>query len=156
MQVLNFYHLNRTIPDNAVYIGRANRKLGLIGSRFANPFPITEQDDRDAVVTKYGQWLWGQLKAGTITEAHLLELEGKDLVCYCAPKRCHGDVLKNAVAWARLRADGRLPPAGEVAEAPSQPAPPASAAEPAAELVATLADTAQPVVRANRPRPFRR
>lgn len=124
MNVLNFYHLNRTIPDNAVYIGRANRKLGLVGSRFANPFPITEQDDRDAVVAKYGQWLWAQLKSGTITEQHLLELEGKDLVCYCAPKRCHGDVLKNAVAWARLRADGVLPPAGDTsapAPAPSVP-----------------------------------
>lgn len=148
MQVLNFYHLNRTIPDNAVYIGRANRKLGLPGSRFANPFPITEQDDRDAVVAKYGQWLWAQLKAGTITEAHLLELEGKDLVCYCAPKRCHGDVLKNAVAWARLRADGKLPPPNEapVDRSPASVSTPMSTETP--ERIATPSP--------QRPRAFRR
>ncbi|RTL63807.1 MAG: DUF4326 domain-containing protein, partial [Hyphomicrobiales bacterium] len=45
--------------------------------------------DRTAVIAKYERWLADQ--------RHLLrsldELRGCDLVCFCAPQPCHGDLL---------------------------------------------------------------
>lgn len=108
MAVLNFYHLNKVIPDTAVYVGRRNVKFGLPQSPFANPEPLKDESDRAANLQRYQGWLWNNLKTGRITEAQLLELEHKDVVCYCAPKACHGDVVSRAVAWAVRRRDAGL------------------------------------------------
>ncbi len=102
-QVLNIYKIGKVIPDNAVYIGRPNTALGLSGSKFANKFPITETESREIVIEKYRKWLWGQIKTGNISLEDLLSLEGKDLVCYCAPQACHGDILLEAIKWARQK-----------------------------------------------------
>lgn len=32
-----------------------------------------------------------------IQEEQLLELDGLDLVCFCAPKRCHGHTTKKII-----------------------------------------------------------
>lgn len=72
---------NTEITPNSVYIGR--------GSKWGNPFILNENTTRKEVVKKYEIYLLANpdlLKA-------LYELKGKDLVCYCAPKECHGDVL---------------------------------------------------------------
>lgn len=102
-EVLNIYKIGKVIPEGAEYIGRANSSLSLSGSKFANIYPITETDTREIVIDKYRKWLWGQIKSGEITLEDLLELEGKDLVCYCAPQACHGDILLEAVKWARKK-----------------------------------------------------
>lgn len=69
------------VPADAVYIGR--------GSKWGNPFRIGPNGDRAAVIAKYERWLADQ--------HHLLgaldELRGRDLVCFCAPRPCHGDLL---------------------------------------------------------------
>jgi Domain of unknown function (DUF4326) len=41
------------------------------------------------VIAKYRQWLCDQPDL----LAQLPELRGRDLVCWCAPEACHGDVL---------------------------------------------------------------
>jgi hypothetical protein len=68
------------VPADAVYIGR--------GSKWGNPFKIGRDGDRVAVIAKYERWLADQ--------HHLLraldELRGH-LVCFCAPRSCHGDLL---------------------------------------------------------------
>lgn len=46
MAVLNFYHLSKVIPDNAVYIGRAMPHFGLKQSKFANPFKLSKEEPR--------------------------------------------------------------------------------------------------------------
>lgn len=84
-KVLNKYH--RFIPEEAVYIGRP--------SFWGNPFPLpigrkATDEERNECLEKYEAWLK--------TQPHIIarakeELRGKDLVCFCAPKRCHGDVL---------------------------------------------------------------
>jgi hypothetical protein len=78
-RVLNKHHAG--IPAGALYIGR--------GSKWGNPFRIGRDGDRAAVVAKYERWLADQ--------HHLLraldELRGRDLVCFCAPWACHGDLL---------------------------------------------------------------
>jgi hypothetical protein len=98
--VLNFYALGKQVPENAVYIGRGNQKLGLHHSMFANPFPINAEQDRDAVVEKYKNWIWKEIKEGSFLLEDILKLQGKDLVCYCAPKKCHGDILEKVIVWA--------------------------------------------------------
>jgi Domain of unknown function (DUF4326) len=58
---------------------------------------------RDQVIAKYRLWLWAEIKAGRIDLANLAALHGKTLGCWCAPKRCHGEVLARAAAWAAAR-----------------------------------------------------
>lgn len=67
--------------QSGVYIGR--------GSKWGNPFVIGMDGTRDDVCDKYEAWLLGQPQ---LLES-LHELRGRNLVCYCAPKRCHGDLL---------------------------------------------------------------
>ena len=90
MAVLNKH--KHGIPAGAVYIGR--------GSKWGNPFVIGRDGDRDAVCDKHKQHLWNQIQSGKVTVADLLALKGKDLVCFCAPHRCHGHTLEQAIAWA--------------------------------------------------------
>lgn len=89
------------IPAGAVYIGR--------GSKWGNPFRIGPDGDRSTVIAKHERWLADQhqlLRA-------LDELRGRDLVCFCAPLACHGDLLSRLANasrderiawWRRLKA----------------------------------------------------
>jgi hypothetical protein len=74
------------IPKDAVYIGRGR------GSKWGNPFVIDKDGSRADVIEQYERWLCdspeGQRLLGRIGE-----LRGRDLVCWCAPEACHGDVL---------------------------------------------------------------
>lgn len=66
------------IPTNSVYIGRP--------SKWGNPFMVGRDGTRDEVIRKYKEWVKSQ-------DMNFEELRGKDLVCWCAPLACHGDVL---------------------------------------------------------------
>lgn len=55
------------------------------------------EEERQRVVSEYETWLWQQISNNKITKEDLLKLNGKKLVCYCAPKDCHGNVVKNAI-----------------------------------------------------------
>ena len=79
-KVLNKY--KDGVPTGAIYIGRP--------SKWGNPFVIGKDGDRDEVIAKYRAWL---LTQPATVEAAKRELVGKDLVCFCSPKSCHGDVL---------------------------------------------------------------
>ena len=72
-------HCNHEPYD--VYIGR--------GSRWGNPFRIGLDGNRDEVIDKYADWLMTQ----SILLAKVGQLKDKRLGCYCAPKRCHGNIL---------------------------------------------------------------
>jgi hypothetical protein len=72
-------------PDS-VYIGR--------GSEWGNPFVIGRDGDRAAVIAKYRAWFLQRVTEDEGFRRRLRQLEGKTLVCYCAPAACHGDVLK--------------------------------------------------------------
>ena len=84
-RVLN-YHRDR-LPAGAVYIGRKWRHLP--ASRWGNPFIEGRHGTRAEVIAKYRVWICNQ--PGLI--AALPELRGRNLVCFCAPSPCHGDVL---------------------------------------------------------------
>ena len=70
----------KDVPRDAVYIGRP--------SKWGNPFVIGMDGTRAEVVEKYERWL-----ETSDLRSQLGELRGKDLVCYCSPLQCHGDVL---------------------------------------------------------------
>lgn len=65
-----------------VYIGR--------GSKWGNPFKMDKNNSREDVIERYEKWIRG--KPNLLKD--LPELIGKKLGCFCAPKACHGDILK--------------------------------------------------------------
>lgn len=79
MKVLN--KATDVLTDDSIYIGRP--------SRFGNPFIIGKDGNRAEVLAKYENFIRN--------DKQLLEdikvLTGKDLVCWCVPQRCHGDVI---------------------------------------------------------------
>jgi hypothetical protein len=69
------------MPENAVYVGRP--------SRLGNPFQVGRDGTRLEVIRKYED----RLMRRPDLLALLPDLRGKDLICWCAPKPCHADVL---------------------------------------------------------------
>jgi uncharacterized protein YebE (UPF0316 family) len=67
--------------DSDVYIGR--------GSKWGNPFVIGKDGDRNLVIKKFKKYF----DSNNELKKDIQELRGKNLVCYCSPKKCHGEVL---------------------------------------------------------------
>ena len=79
------------VGPNEVYISSQTRD-GWRKSKWGNPFRLPHNastEQRAEVIAMYRRWLLGQ--SGLM--AALPELRGKDLLCWCAPEACHGDVL---------------------------------------------------------------
>ena len=72
-----------------VYIGRP--------SKWGNPYMIGKDGTREEVIEKYESWLFAG--KSDLRFLDLMELVGKDLVCWCAPLPCHGDVLLRLVKY---------------------------------------------------------
>ena len=90
-RVLNFRTAG--LPEGAIYIGRAMPRAKLRReSKWRNPFKLAKQatpEERAAVLAIYECYL----RASPKLMAALPELHGCDLVCWCAPEPCHGDLL---------------------------------------------------------------
>ena len=65
------------VPKGAVYCGRP--------SRWGNPYIIGRDGDRDRVCDLFETLI--------LPDLDVTPLKGKDLVCFCAPRRCHCDAL---------------------------------------------------------------
>lgn len=79
---MKIYNKNKPYPSDAVYIGR--------GTDWGNPFIMKRESDRFDVCSKFLKYaLWRR----TIEPDWLEPLRGKSLVCHCAPKKCHGEIL---------------------------------------------------------------
>lgn len=78
------------IPKDAVYIGR--------GSSYGNPYTHMEGktlaefkvDTREESIKKYEDYIRSNPE---LIEKVKRDLKGKDLVCFCKPLPCHGDIL---------------------------------------------------------------
>lgn len=69
------------IPATAVLVDRT--------TKWGNPFRAGRDGGRADVIAKYELYLtWHPELTGAFDE-----LRGKDLICHCAPKQCHADVL---------------------------------------------------------------
>ena len=80
-RVLNARQVGKLTTDTKVYVGRP--------SKWGNPFVIGRDGTRDDVIAKYRAWIVEQPDR----MRSLGELCGRNLVCWCAPQTCHGDVL---------------------------------------------------------------
>jgi hypothetical protein len=80
-KVLNAREVGKRPRPDRVYVGRP--------SKWGNPFVIGRDGSRGEVIAKYRTWIVQQRALMSV----LHELRGKDLVCWCAPERCHADVL---------------------------------------------------------------
>jgi len=93
------------------YIGRRQqihrRKDVQAGSPLANPYHFTREEDRNHVINQYRVWLWRKIQASDVEVLQelrrLLTLarrpEGVTLLCWCAPKPCHGIIIARALQW---------------------------------------------------------
>lgn len=88
-KVLNTRWQKSTNKNGSVYIGRP--------SKYGNPFSHLENTKaaykvatREEAVRKYEEWI---LNNPVLLEQAKIELKGKDLICWCRPAACHGDVL---------------------------------------------------------------
>lgn len=68
-----------------IYIGR--------GSKWGNPFHIGKDGNRKEVIEKYRNMIINNKKLFN----SLNELDNKILGCWCKPKACHGDILKELI-----------------------------------------------------------
>jgi hypothetical protein len=93
-----YVYVGRSAPNNAMFAVRQESPL-------ANPFVIGKDGDRKQVIEKYRKWLWEQCKIPQSTAKRELDRlvekykrgESIVLVCWCAPKRCHADIIKRAI-----------------------------------------------------------
>ena len=80
-RVLNVKKVGKRPAADRIYVGRP--------TKWGNPFIIGRDGTRDEVIAKYRAWIARQ----PALLAALHELRGKNLVCWCAPERCHAEVL---------------------------------------------------------------
>lgn len=106
MPVINL-HQNPTLkslsqrdwPREFVYIGRSGR--GFTGE-FGNPVKVNEECPvcgtrhvRPASTLEcYRIWLEKEVRENSEFREMVLQLAGKTLVCFCAPRPCHGNILE--------------------------------------------------------------
>jgi len=84
-----------TFRGKGVYVGRPNI--------LSNPFKITKDQTRELAIQRYGQMIIHavHVKKNPIflhelrkLEAHLIDHQKINLICYCSPEPCHADIIK--------------------------------------------------------------
>lgn len=80
--VFKVWHRKGNYPKDAIYVGRP--------TKWGNPVHLDNEYDREEVLLDYEKWL---MKQPELVKAVKEELKGHHLVCWCAPKRCHADIL---------------------------------------------------------------
>lgn len=89
--------VNKYKESNHVYCGR--------GSALGNPFPMKNENQRDEVCDKYKDYFYQEVVVKK-NEKMLKELRNiykfakkgnVNLGCFCAPKRCHCDTIKEFI-----------------------------------------------------------
>lgn len=98
--------ITHSITPDDIYIGR--------GSALGNPYTGSKKvestkaefqcESRDEAINKYSQWLDDKIKQKdsqvrkALNEIYLKAKRGDvNLVCYCSPQNCHGDIIKNKI-----------------------------------------------------------
>ena len=84
--VVNIHH-------GATYDERIDR-----ASIFGNPFHLGRDGDRTTVLEKYRTYFLRRVDDDAEFRRRVLELRGKKLGCWCAPKLCHGMIIAEWLA----------------------------------------------------------
>lgn len=93
------WHLDASYVD----IGRgrsakndpANCRPGELGY-LGNPFRLAEGEARGATIEQYRAYFYERIEHDAEFRRTVCGLLGRTLVCWCAPRPCHGDVI---AAW---------------------------------------------------------
>jgi Domain of unknown function (DUF4326) len=87
---------NKKHGARGIYVGRP--------SPLGNPFPLDREEERASVIRDYEEWLAEQLldtSSPANIEIHRLAVLARKqdicLVCWCAPKACHADIIKRTI-----------------------------------------------------------
>ena len=80
------------VHNNTVLIDRR--------TKWGNRFRVGRDGSREEVIAHYRADLWRRIRAGEIALEELAEIAGCWYACWCLPRRCHGEVLARAAAWA--------------------------------------------------------
>src|SRR5437870_4928570 len=87
---------NKKHGASGIYVGRP--------SPLGNPFAMQGEAERAAVIRAYEDWLAEQLldlSSRASREIHrlagLARKQDLCLVCFCAPKACHADIIKRTI-----------------------------------------------------------
>jgi hypothetical protein len=92
-----YIKVGRKHEPNAQYIGR--------GSPLGNPFVMKDESQRELVCDQYRDWLYGEIAERNpvvIAELerlynHALSYQTLTLGCFCAPKQCHGEIIRDVL-----------------------------------------------------------
>lgn len=95
--------VNKHHGKSGEYIGR--------GSPLGNPYPIGEKYNRQQAIAMYRIWLQEQIDKGNpvvLDELNRLgnkaiDEKGLALQCFCYPKPCHGEVIKEKLVEAMYK-----------------------------------------------------
>lgn len=92
---------------DGLYIGRENARYNMKKSILHNPFAIGPDGNRDEVIQLFKEYLWECIKRKNVVYDALMKLakveHDLNLVCYCKPHACHGDVIIKAVEWLKTQ-----------------------------------------------------
>jgi Domain of unknown function (DUF4326) len=70
-------------PASAILVDRT--------TRWGNPFKMENEAERDAVCNMFENYA---IARANDDSTWLISLRGKDLICWCSPKRCHAETLR--------------------------------------------------------------
>lgn len=95
------------IGEDTIYIGRYNSFYELESSPLANRYRTAQYKSLKVVLKKYKEWIFSvyACKQGDAYDELMrlvdLHRQGKEinLACWCKPKACHGDVIKQVVEF---------------------------------------------------------
>ena len=107
VQDTDLRYINKTRKNvHRLYIGRKNGYYSLSESLLSNPHKMKTRRDREEVVLQYRQTLWRQINTDEKIRNELKRLArlvrsgtNIELVCWCAPKLCHGHIIRAAILW---------------------------------------------------------
>lgn len=82
-----------------IYMGRANKWLGLECSKWHNPEPLKNETDRSNNIIRFREYALSRIDL----HDQLEELDGKICGCYCPPeKKCHVDIWLELLTLKKL------------------------------------------------------
>jgi hypothetical protein len=96
---------DKNLRSLQITIARKGQGLGgaYVGrpTPLGNPFRLESEDQREEVVSRYAAWIEEELRQGNRAVAQALgdlyrrlKRRGElTLLCFCAPKRCHAEVI---------------------------------------------------------------
>ena len=100
----------RTYRGPGVYVGRPSS----LGNPWRVPRGYNHATDPDGVLEKYRAWLLNRLAEPSSFQSHDMSFLVRAarqgdlvLICWCAPKRCHADVIREEIERRAAAEEGR-------------------------------------------------